>query len=252
MHSLQARQELDPNLHVVGWLDTHASGRRLGRGIVDESRPALITDLPPTFDLLPQQESAAARRAPRSLPGPGVMFSASIAAATSTRWHLAKSEEKRILPLTTALCPLDQVRSWPAAFGQKGLVQYQLVVPVGAAPALFQVLATLIGRRMAPALTTLKNLGYGTPGPLSFPIPGMTLAVDLPARWLQAGTTLRAVDAIVAEAGGRVYLAKDSVVDPDLIPQMYPRLETWRRTQTRLDPERRLTSALAQRLRLLT
>jgi len=252
MNTLQTRQELDPNLHVVAWLDTHASGRRLGRGIVDESRAALVTDLPPTFDLMPQPVSGVVRRAPRSLPGPGVMFGASIAAATSTRWHLTKSEEKRMLPLTTALCPLDQVRSWPAAFGRKGLVQYQLVVPAGAAPTLFQVLATLIGRRMAPALTTLRNLGYGTAGPLSFPIPGMTLAVDLPARWLQNGSTLRAVDAIVAEAGGRVYLAKDSVADPDLIPQMYPRLETWRRTQTRLDPDHRLSSALAQRLRLLT
>jgi decaprenylphospho-beta-D-ribofuranose 2-oxidase len=252
MQTLQARQELDPNLHVVAWLDTHPSGRRLGRGIVDETRPALVADLPPTFDLLPHQDGKVSRPVTRSLPGPGVVFGASIAAATSTRWHLTRSEEKRILPLTTALCPLDQVRSWPAAFGRQGLIQYQLVLPVGAAPAVFQVLATLIGRRMTPALTTLKNLGYGTAGPLSFPIPGLTLAVDLPARWLQPGELLHAVDAIVAEGGGRVYLAKDSIVAADLIPQMYPRLETWRSTQKRLDPDQRLTSALAQRLRLLT
>jgi decaprenylphospho-beta-D-ribofuranose 2-oxidase len=86
---------------------------------------------------------------------------------------------------------------------------------------------------------------------LSFPIPGWTLALDLPARWVQDGDSLRTIDTMVAEAGGRVYLAKDSVVDPALIPAMYPRLKTWRRTQARLDPERRLTSALAQRLDLL-
>jgi decaprenylphospho-beta-D-ribofuranose 2-oxidase len=157
-----------------------------------------------------------------------------------------------MLPLASVLAPLDRIEAWPAAFGRRGLIQYQFVVPAGAAAVLFRVLATLVGRRMAPALTTLKNLGFGTAGPLSFPIPGWTLAVDLPARWLQDSNTLRAVDAMVAEAGGRVYLAKDSIVDPALIPTMYPRLTTWQQTQTRLDPDRRLTSALAQRLGLLT
>ncbi len=104
---------------------------------------------------------------------------------------------------------------------------------------------------MSPALTTLKNLGFGTAGPLSFPLHGWTLAADLPARWLRDGRTLRTIDAMVAEAGGRIYLAKDSTVDPDLIPEMYPRLKTWQRTRDRLDPDRRFSSALAERLHLL-
>jgi decaprenylphospho-beta-D-ribofuranose 2-oxidase len=104
---------------------------------------------------------------------------------------------------------------------------------------------------MLPALATLKNLGFGTAGPLSFPVPGWTLAVDLPARWLGNRRELVEIDEMVADAGGKVYLAKDSVVDPDLIPVMYPDLPAWRRTQVRLDPDRRLTSALAERLGLL-
>ncbi|MDX6292780.1 MAG: decaprenylphospho-beta-D-ribofuranose 2-oxidase [Kribbellaceae bacterium] len=251
MRSLATRQELDPDLHVVAWLDTHSPGRRLGRGIVDESRRALVADLPAPLQLLPDQRHGADGRAPRSLPGPGVVFGATIAAASSARWHLAKSGEGRMLPLTSVLCPLDRAEAWPAAFGRRGLIQYQFAVPAGATAVLFGVLATLVGRRMAPALTTLKSLGFGTAGPLSFPIPGWTLAIDLPARWLRDGKALRAVDAMVAEAGGRVYLAKDSIVDPALIPTMYPRLTTWQRTQARLDPNRRLTSALAQRLGLL-
>jgi decaprenylphospho-beta-D-ribofuranose 2-oxidase len=55
----------------------------------------------------------------------------------------------------------------------------------------------------------------------------------------------------VADAGGRVYLAKDAVVDPALIPQMYPRLANWRETRARLDPVGRWTSALAERLDLV-
>jgi decaprenylphospho-beta-D-ribofuranose 2-oxidase len=104
---------------------------------------------------------------------------------------------------------------------------------------------------MTPALTTLKNFGFGTAGPLSFPIPGWTLAVDLPGRWLHRPDTLRPVDKLIAGAGGRIYLAKDAVSDPELIPVMYPRLPTWRLTQRRLDPVGRWTSGLAERLDLL-
>jgi decaprenylphospho-beta-D-ribofuranose 2-oxidase len=251
LRELAVRQELDPELHVVAWLDSHARGPRLGRGVVDESRPARIADLPASVQLLPDRRRATAGRGMRSLPGPGVVFGATIAAASAARWHLAHARDSQLLPLASALCPLDRAESWPAAFGRRGLVQYQFAIPAEATPVLRRVLAFLIGSRMSPALTTLKNLGFGTAGPLSFPIPGWTMAVDLPARWLRDGTRLRRIDEMVAEAGGRVYLAKDSVVDPALIPVMYPRLKTWRRTRDRLDPHRRLTSALAQRLDLL-
>jgi decaprenylphospho-beta-D-ribofuranose 2-oxidase len=235
----------------VAWLDAHAAGRRLGRGVIDESRPARLTDLPASLQRLPDRRRVTAGRAIRSLPGPGVVFGATIAAASAARWHLAGSHDWGLLPLASALCPLDRADFWPAAFGRRGLIQYQFAVPPEASGVLLQVLAFLVARRMSPALATLKNLGFGTAGPLSFPIPGWTLALDLPARWVQDGDSLRTIDTMVAEAGGRVYLAKDSVVDPALIPAMYPRLKTWRRTQARLDPERRLTSALAQRLDLL-
>jgi decaprenylphospho-beta-D-ribofuranose 2-oxidase len=115
-----------------------------------------------------------------------------------------------------------------------------------------EVLVFLSTHGMVPALATVKSFGFGTAGPLSFPIPGWTLAVDLPARWLHHVDTLGPVDKLVAAAGGRVYLAKDAVTDPDLIPVMYPGLATWRRTRNRLDPAGRWTSGLADRLGLLS
>jgi decaprenylphospho-beta-D-ribofuranose 2-oxidase len=251
LRALSYQQELDPELHVVAWLDTHALGHRLGRSVVDQFRPARTADLPPVVPLVPERRKSRLRRAPRSLPGPGVVFGATIAAASAARWHLSPARDAQLLPLTTALCPLDRAGAWPAAFGSSGLIQYQLAVPAGAVAVLRQVLAFLVGRRMIPALTTLKNLGFGTAGPLSFPLPGWTLAVDLPARWLADRTALRAVDEMVADVGGRIYLAKDAITQADLIPRMYPRLKTWQGIQRRLDPERRLTSALAQRLELL-
>jgi decaprenylphospho-beta-D-ribofuranose 2-oxidase len=245
-------QEADPDLHVVAWLDPHTAGKGFGRGVVDESRPADAADLPKAVPAFPRrQQRASSRRGMRSLPGPGVVCGATIAAAATARWHWATAGVKPLLPLTSALCPLDRIESWPAAFGRRGLIQYQLAVPGEASATLRRVLEFLRGRRMLPALATLKNLGFGTAGPLSFPVPGWTLAVDLPARWLGNRRELVEIDEMVADAGGRVYLAKDSVVDPDLIPVMYPDLPAWRRTQVRLDPDRRLTSALAERLGLL-
>jgi decaprenylphospho-beta-D-ribofuranose 2-oxidase len=248
---LAARQEADPDLHVVAWLDTHTPGPRLGRGVIDESRPAQLTDLPSGVSPDPDPRRTTSRRPVRSLPGPGVVFGPTIAAASVARWHLAGARDGRLLPLVSALCPLDRADAWPAAFGRGGLIQYQFAIPAEATAVLRRVLAYLVASRMSPALTTLKNLGFGTAGPLSFPLHGWTLAADLPARWLRGDRSLRWIDAMVAEAGGRVYLAKDSIMDPALIPEMYPRLKTWQRTRDRLDPDRRFTSALAERLHLL-
>ncbi|GAA0947012.1 FAD-binding oxidoreductase [Kribbella koreensis] len=251
LRELAVRQETDPNLHVVAWLDTHTPGPRLGRGLIDETQPAQLSDLPRGVPPDPDRRRSAAGRPVRSLPGPGVVFGPTIAAASLARWHFTGARDGRLLPLMSALCPLDRADAWPAAFGRSGLVQYQFAIPSEATPVLRRVLAFLVGSRMSPALTTLKNLGFGTAGPLSFPLHGWTLAADLPARWLRDGRTLRTLDAMVAEAGGRIYLAKDSTVDPDLIPEMYPRLKTWQRTRDRLDPDRRFTSGLAERLHLL-
>ena len=251
LRELAAQQEGDPNLHGVAWLDTHTPGPRLGRGVVDVSHPALVADLPPAVQLQPDRRRFATGRAVRSLPGPGVVFGPTIAAASAARWHFAGASKQRLLPLMSALCPLDRLDAWPAAFGRRGLIQYQFAVPSEATAVLRRVLAFLVGSRMAPALTTLKNLGFGTAGPLSFPLHGWTLAADLPARWVRDDSRLHSIDAMVADAGGRVYLAKDSTVDPTLIPDMYPRLKTWQRTRDRLDPDRRFTSALAERLNLL-
>jgi decaprenylphospho-beta-D-ribofuranose 2-oxidase len=250
MRALAAHQELDPDRHAVAWLDGRAYGAALGRGIVDEFYSASTLDLPNAVAPFPEARVARSRSR-RSLPGPGVVSRSTIAAASAARWHLSRSVNSQIVPLRSALCPLDRAEGWPAAFGRRGLVQYQFAVPAEDFQVVRQVLAFLGTHGMTPALVTVKNLGFGTAGPLSFPIPGWTLAVDLPARWLHRHDALRPVDKLIASAGGRIYLAKDSVTDPELIPMMYPRLWTWQRTQQRLDPAGRWTSALAERLELL-
>ncbi|NUR98382.1 MAG: FAD-binding oxidoreductase [Kribbellaceae bacterium] len=240
------RQELDPDRHAIAWLD--ARGSVLGRGIVDEYYGATTLELPGTVAPFPENRPPSTRHR-RSLPGPGVVANPTIAAASAARWHLSRSSNSQLVAMRQALCPLDRADAWPAAFGRGGLVQYQFAVPLGEVGTIHEVLSYLSTHGLTPALATVKNLGSGTAGALSFPIPGWTLAVDLPARRLG---TLRPLDKLVAGAGGRVYLAKDAVTEPELIPLMYPRLPTWRRTQQRLDPAGRWTSGLADRLGLLS
>jgi len=99
-------------------------------------------------------------------------------------------------------------------------------------------------------VTVLKRFGEGDPGLLSFPMAGWTLALDFPARTPGLAGLLDRLDQLVIEAGGRVYLAKDSRVTADSLAQMYPRLAEFRKLRAALDPDQILASDLSRRLAL--
>ena len=136
-------------------------------------------------------------------------------------------------------------------YGPTGLLQWQFVVPLAAV----NVLRTIVGRLATAGcpsfLAVLKRMGPANPGHLSFPIEGWTLAFDVPAHPTEGlAQLLDALDLEVAAAGGRVYLAKDSRMRPELVPEMYPRLDTWRAIAHAADPEHRFVSNLDRRLHL--
>ena len=97
-------------------------------------------------------------------------------------------------------------------------------------------------------LTVLKRFGAANPAPLSFPQPGWTLAADVPASVPGLALVLDELDELSAEAGGRLYLAKDSRQSPQMLARTYPRLGEWQETRDELDPRGVFTSDLARRL----
>jgi decaprenylphospho-beta-D-ribofuranose 2-oxidase len=147
--------------------------------------------------------------------------------------------------------PLDALVAWPRLYGPCGFVQYQLVVPFRGTRVLQVAIERLWRARVPCFLAVLKDFGPAHGAPLSFPIEGWTLALDLPRSASGLGPLLDSLDELVAGEGGRVYLTKDARMRPEALEAMYPELSDWRAVRDGLDPERLWRSDLAMRTGLM-
>jgi decaprenylphospho-beta-D-ribofuranose 2-oxidase len=251
--------------HRVAWLDLLASERNV-RGVVtraeflaDEAAQiasdAVLDARPLGVDAAWAASVQATRvpvratvpaRWPIGLPSLGVRAFNELYFRLSPR--RARGE---LVPLGRHMFPLDRLGAWPRLYGADGLVQYQLAVPPGAEAVLEQTIAILRSQRVPCFLAVLKDFGDGNDAPLSFPIRGWTLALDLPRRAAHLEAALRRCDELVAAAGGRVYLSKDSRLSRAALEAMYPRLDDWLEIRARLDPHGRWRSDMALRLGLV-
>ncbi|WP_181799300.1 FAD-binding oxidoreductase [Kitasatospora acidiphila] len=142
------------------------------------------------------------------------------------------------------------MRDWNRALGPRGFLQYQFAVPDGGHGLIAEVLTALGAAGAAPFLGTVKRFGPASGCPLSFPLPGWSLAVDLPSCGRRLHAVLDRLDRRVADAGGRVYLAKDARLGRLAFDAMYGPLTDWRATRARLDPAGTMRSDLGRRLGL--
>jgi decaprenylphospho-beta-D-ribofuranose 2-oxidase len=230
--------------HRVAWLDLLGSG--LARGVV--TRAAHLPE-----DGAHGRVTVPARGAvPARWPG-GLLSPTSVRAYNELRFRRApRRESARAMPFGRHTFPLDALERWPRLYGRRGLIQYQFAVPRGEEPVLESVIARLREARIPCYLAVLKDLGEQDGAPLSFPLEGWALALDLPRSAPGLAAALDSIDELVAGAGGRVYLTKDARMGAEALAAMYPRLGEWREARDRADPEGLWRSDLALRTGLVS
>jgi FAD/FMN-containing dehydrogenase len=230
---------------TAAWLDAANPGT-WGRGVVLAGRwaePHEAPDRPPAEGL----------RVPVPLDAPSWLLT-DLAAGLFDRLYWRRAPRRptvRTLHPDAFFYPLDAVLGWNRLYGRRGFAQYQCVIPASHGIAgVRRVLDALRESGGRSYLVVLKDFGAAGPGLLSFPQPGFTLALDLPAdpRLVQVA---RRLDQEVLRLGGRLYLAKDGLLDAETFRAMEgQRLEPFLEVRRRVDPHRIIRSALAQRLQL--
>lgn len=219
-------EELDPaHEFCVSWVD--CTGRAAGRGIY--SAGDFAAEGPLEYEAPPSRSVPVTSS--RSLINP-----LSLRAFNFAYWHASPLwRTESASGYEPFFYPLDAVRHWNRVYGRRGFQQYQCLIPERDARAGIGALLEAISKSGTGSfLAVLKRCGdLRSPGLLSFPAPGTTLALDFPHGPVLAEKLFPTLDAIVREAGGRLYPAKDAHMSGDDFRQAYP---AWERLEALRDP----------------
>ena len=250
--ALAAMSEGDAGYHYsAAWIDLMATGRQMGRCVLYRGDFA-------TRDALPRKRQAnplafSTHVVATAPPSPaGLLNHLSLRAFNEAFFRTAPRRRRgELQTITRFFHPLDIVSHWNRLYGPSGFIQWQPVVPFGAESTLQHIVDVLSSSGTPSFLSVLKRFGPGNDAPLSFPMSGWTVSLDLPvAHGPALGQLLDDLDRKVADVGGRVYFAKDSRMRPELVPLMYPRLDEWRAVCAKADPDGVMQSDLSRRLQL--
>lgn len=227
--------EDDDYEYTAAWIDCLARGPRLGRGLYLRGDHA-SAEAAGAAVARPDGRLGRLLRVPFDAPG-ALLNPLTVSAFNALYYRSQLSPRvRKVVPGETFFFPLDGVRGWNRLYGRRGFLQHQCVVPDGEGEATVRDVLERVGRyREASFLAVIKRFGdLPSPGMLSFPRPGVTLALDFPYRGTRTLEMLEELDRLVAGAGGAVYPAKDAHMSPESFRRYFP---LWREFAEHVDPK---------------
>jgi decaprenylphospho-beta-D-ribofuranose 2-oxidase len=233
--------------YSAAWIDGLARGKALGRGVVVRGNHATRAEV---ADLSGRHGLRFSPTPSISAPRPMTHLTRHMSRMVNeTVFRRSPAQRERYQSLHAFFHTHDRLDLF-RLFAPEGCVEYHFVVPVGQADVVRKAIERMARAHHPPFISIIKRFGDENPGGLSFPMAGwmgvcdFTPAGDLPR-------LLDDLDELVAQAGGRTFLAKDARVRPDTLRAMYPKVEDWREIRGRLDPDGVMRSDLAERLALV-
>lgn len=223
-----SRQLDSQHEYSVAWIDCLATGRHTGRGIYYLADHC--TDGP--LECAPDGRLAMPMDPPLSL-----VNKLTLHAFNTLYYHgHRRGQASSRVGYAPYFYPLDSIRHWNRLYGRQGFQQYQCVVPSATGQAVMHAVMKEIARSGTGSfLAVLKQCGdLDSPGLLSFPMPGLSLALDFPQHDARNATLFARLDALVHEAGGRLYPAKDAHMSAEHFQRAYP---AWSRVEAMRDPQ---------------
>ena len=165
-----------------------------------------------------------------------VLSSGAVKLFNESIFRLQRSDRiSRVTHYEPFFYPLDGVRNWNRIYGKRGFYQYQFLVPNEAENVFREILLRISSSRQGSFLVILKKFGkIDSPGLMSFPREGLTLALDFPNRGQTTHDLLNDLDELVQQAGGCVYPAKDARMSPASFQRYYPQ---WKEFSRYTDPQ---------------
>ncbi|OZF33480.1 decaprenylphosphoryl-beta-D-ribose oxidase [Rhodococcus sp. 14-2496-1d] len=232
------------------WFDAVAPPPKLGRAALSRGSLARLDQLPEKLQKDPLRFNAKPLVTFPDIFPNGLANKYTFSAVGEVWYRKSGNYRNKVQNLTAFYHPLDMFSEWNRAYGSKGFLQYQFVVPPEAVDEFKKIIVDIQKSGHYSFLNVFKLFGPGNKAPLSFPIPGWNICVDFP---IKPGLNefVRELDKRVLEFGGRLYTAKDSRTDAETFHSMYPRIDEWIKVRRSVDPTGVFASDMARRLELL-
>ena len=217
--------------YTVGWVDCLGKGDRLGRGLYTRGDHY---DPPLGIDEIPEAKPKFTM--PLDLPNNAInTFTVRAFNEVYYRSQLTKTI-RGVTHFDPFFYPLDVINNWNRAYGSKGFMQWQCIVPYkDSREPIVEILNRIADSGKASPLVVLKTFSdVESPGMMSFPRQGVTLALDFANRGQDTFDLLDSLDAVVREAGGAIYPAKDARMSFETFEVSFPQ---WEQFAQYIDPK---------------